>query len=119
MLDKTKWSKNENFEKEDSNHIIREVAAQAENLQKEQTVMPGWHRNSETKYYNPEQGKRDKYTKKRNDTKNSSGPPSSLGIAVVSISGTNQRRDHFELPLCLNPECKKKGVIDFIRKCEI
>lgn len=33
-------------------------------------------------------------------------------------SGTNREGDHFELPLCLSLEWKKRGIMHFIRKCE-
>lgn len=81
--------------------------------------MPVRERNSQTKYYSSEQRGRNKYTQKSKQSKNSLSALISTGEGKsgVTISVTERKRNHFLLPLYLNPQCKKKGSRHFIRKC--
>lgn len=120
MLDIITWRKNKGFRKENFNRFVREVAAQADKLQTEQSAAAPAHRRPRREPNHPTrsatQGMR------RKEAQQEAVPESARHRhpnEPKQDANKKRKRDVYDTPLRLNPECKAKGRRHYIRKCDI
>lgn len=109
--------KNENFYKETFNCFLREVAVQADKLQTEHSVPSATNRRSfkEAKHH----AKVAMQVVRRNEARQEATPVKARQRQTHNHKqdvNKERKRDVYETPLCLNPECKAKGRRSHISK---